>query len=443
MSWYHVVSWDGVTWEHVGVTEALRFNPSKYPYADAGFYSGSVTLVNGSHPIIAYTCAGTKAQLQCLAWPKNTSDPMLIEWQEDPDNPVIASVPPGGLSITIFRDPTTALWDERRQLYLMHLATSLKGAGGEAAGAPVAAVVGYSADSSFRRWSFDSILLQENYVPRGMFECPDFFNLQPTEADDIMSPAGIWVLKLSMMVVTLDFYWLGLFDWESREFVRMGSAVPLDYGNYYASKSFFDPVMNRRIIFGWVREYGLSNGKWAGLQALPRVMEYDSQYRTLRVYPLPSLDGLRQETLYHSAVPQVLSATSPLNLVKPGGSQQQEIIATITFPQDLFDIEPEAFLGLRIREVSATQYASVGLTSNPLGGQILNTTDIPGIDYMNFPMSPHAPDAANAQNCSDFCLNDLRCVAWTYVLPGQTRASESGRTADATPSCALKTFATE
>ena len=38
---------------------------------------GSVTLVNGSVPVILYTCVSGKGQVQCAAWPKDPSDPLL------------------------------------------------------------------------------------------------------------------------------------------------------------------------------------------------------------------------------------------------------------------------------------------------------------------------------------------------------------------------------
>ena len=45
-----------------------------------------------------------------------------------------------------------------------------------------------------------------------------------------------------------------------------------DYGKYYASKSFFDPVKNRRILMAWVNESDseaddIAKG-WSGLHVI-------------------------------------------------------------------------------------------------------------------------------------------------------------------------------
>ena len=40
-----------------------------------------------------------------------------------------------------------------------------------------ATVVGYSGDAAFKDWKFDSVIFEDRYVPYGMFECPDLFEL--------------------------------------------------------------------------------------------------------------------------------------------------------------------------------------------------------------------------------------------------------------------------
>ncbi|CAE7573020.1 CWINV3, partial [Symbiodinium pilosum] len=57
-------------------------------------------------------------------------------------------------------------------------------------------------------------------------------------------------------------------------FIRNGSPAWLDYGFYYASKSFYDPILKIQIIFGWIGEHGPAKG-WSGAQSLPRAVEYD------------------------------------------------------------------------------------------------------------------------------------------------------------------------
>ena len=42
-----------------------------------------------------------------------------------------------------------------------------------------------------------------------------------------------------------------------------------DYGNFYASKIFFDPAKKRRVLWGWSNESGWASDVakgWAGVQ---------------------------------------------------------------------------------------------------------------------------------------------------------------------------------
>lgn len=90
MSWAHVVSDDLVTWKRLPV--ALYNNEE---YDSYGVFSGSVTIVDGV-PVISYTCVRDDlTQLQCLAQPKDLSDPELVEWVKDRHNPVIPTLPEG------------------------------------------------------------------------------------------------------------------------------------------------------------------------------------------------------------------------------------------------------------------------------------------------------------------------------------------------------------
>ncbi|KAH9664937.1 Beta-fructofuranosidase insoluble isoenzyme CWINV1 [Citrus sinensis] len=49
------------------------------------------------------------------------------------------------------------------------------------------------------------------------------------------------------------------------------SGLRYDYGQFYASKTFFDSAKNRRILWGWINESCIQNDDvnkgWSGLQA--------------------------------------------------------------------------------------------------------------------------------------------------------------------------------
>lgn len=63
----------------------------------------------------------------------------------------------------------------------------------------------------------------------------------------------------------------------------------VDNGTYYAAKDFWDPVKQRRILYGWAQ---IQNGA----QALPRVVTWSSQLKQLLFAPLPELRALRSRT---------------------------------------------------------------------------------------------------------------------------------------------------
>ncbi len=64
-----------------------------------------------------------------------------------------------------------------------------------------------------------------------------------------------------------------------------------DYGGYYASKTYNDPIAGGQVLFGWVLEernvdaHGDPYG-WAGVQSLPRLVTIMPDGVTLNTYPV-------------------------------------------------------------------------------------------------------------------------------------------------------------
>ena len=61
----------------------------------------------------------------------------------------------------------------------------------------------------------------------------------------------------------VDFWATGTFDEAKGKFVHGYNSLAMptdlqrcDYGNYYASKTFYDPINDIRVIYGWVMEEG-------------------------------------------------------------------------------------------------------------------------------------------------------------------------------------------
>ncbi|KAJ0030171.1 hypothetical protein Pint_12973 [Pistacia integerrima] len=70
-----------------------------------------------------------------------------------------------------------------------------------------------------------------------------------------------------------------------------------DYGKFYASKTFFDNVKNRRILWGWVNESDsieddIEKG-WSGVQSIPRRIWLDKSGKQLVQWPVEEIETLR------------------------------------------------------------------------------------------------------------------------------------------------------
>ncbi|KAI7995999.1 Acid beta-fructofuranosidase [Camellia lanceoleosa] len=100
--WGHSVSTDLIHWRHLPI--AMTYDQW---YDSNGVWTGSATLLPNGDLVMLYTGSTNQTvQVQNLAYPADPSDPLLIDWVKYPKNPVL--VPPPGIDIHDFRDPTTA-----------------------------------------------------------------------------------------------------------------------------------------------------------------------------------------------------------------------------------------------------------------------------------------------------------------------------------------------
>lgn len=107
-----------------------------------------------------------------------------------------------------------------------------------------------------------------------MWECPDFF---PVSIDSkngvdtsVHNPSVKHVLKASHFDDLHDYYTVGSYDIDKDKYFPEGPEVRLDYGKFYASKTFFDSAKNRRILWAWANESDTATDDikkgWAGVQ---------------------------------------------------------------------------------------------------------------------------------------------------------------------------------
>ena len=136
------------------------------------------------------------------------------------------------------------------------------------------------------------------------WECPDLFVLPRAEG----SAPPLWVLKASggltpaSAKIGVDFWATGTFVEANGSFVHGANsdALPsdlqrIDFGNFYASKTFYDPVGMQRVVYGWVlEEESAPLLDWRGVQSAPRAIHEDPLFPNRLVFtPVEALRSLR------------------------------------------------------------------------------------------------------------------------------------------------------
>ena len=286
MSWNHAVSTDMLHWTHLPV--ALTPTPGS---PDAyGVFSGTAitvgkrvymvyTATRNSTPELATLKDGGKPiqESQCIAW---SDDPNLVHWTKDP-NPVIP-LPPKGLDITGFRDPSP--W-KQDGVYYMAVGSGVARKGG--------CVLLYRSHD-LKQWEYLHPLAEGTWNGQHtanpcddgeMWECPDFFALD-----------GSHVLIYSTLGKVI--WQSGSFDTTTLRFTAKKTGV-LDFDAFYAPKTQLD-AQGRRILWGWVPERrpdaAMLKAGWSGMMSLPRTMRLDPD-GTLRLQILPQSSALRGATI--------------------------------------------------------------------------------------------------------------------------------------------------
>ncbi|CAN0860680.1 Beta-fructofuranosidase, insoluble isoenzyme 1 [Linum grandiflorum] len=272
--WGHSISTDLINW--VALDPAIK--PSK-PFDIRGCWSGSATILPNNRPIIMYTGLDkNKRQLQNLAIPKNVSDPYLRQWvKPEVCNPFIDPDPL--VNASSFRDPTTAWFANGKWNTLVGGVYDMLG------------IAFLYQSEDFKKWVKADHLFHAVWGT-GMWECPDFYPV---------GEGGKYVLKVSLDLTRFDYYTIGAYDEENNKYVPDEGSVDswaglrYDYGNFYASKSFFDHRKNRRILWGWANESDGTFGAkgWAGIQLIPRKVWLDPNGKQLLQWPIEELGKLR------------------------------------------------------------------------------------------------------------------------------------------------------
>lgn len=219
-------------------------------------------LPNGTVILLYTGNSETFAQVQCLALPADPTDPLLRTWTKHPANPVI--FPPPGIGDRDFRDPMAAWFDKSDNTW-----RTIIGSKDDHGHAGIALM--------YKTKDFIKYELIPDPVHRvegtGMWECIDLY---PISSGSNSSEEEIYVMKASVNDEWHDYYALGMFDAEANRWTPLdpeadvGIGMRCDWGKFYASTSFYDPVKQRRVSWGFVGETDSPNTDiakgWASLQ---------------------------------------------------------------------------------------------------------------------------------------------------------------------------------
>ncbi|XP_026413787.1 beta-fructofuranosidase, insoluble isoenzyme 1-like isoform X1 [Papaver somniferum] len=332
--WAHSVSKDMVNWFHVDIA----LHPTD-PFDIKGCWSGSTTILPGKGPVIFYTGGDTEnRQVQNIAVPKDLSDPLLVEWKKLDQNPVIST--PDGIKPDKFRDPSTG-WLGEDGYWRVIIGSEKSRLGMALLFKSKDFLTWTQSENTFHSASTAS-------AENGMWECVDFFPVAlKGEAALDTSARGDnikYVFKVSDQDTFSDFYTVGDYLLNNGEYYTPDNtvgdpyspvtALRLDYGKFYASKTFLDEAKNRRILWAWVNEPD-SNAdaierRWAGIQSIPRTLWLDKNEKQLLQWPVEELATLRTDEVGCTNEP--LTTGRPLFEVQGITAAQADIEVTFRIP---------------------------------------------------------------------------------------------------------------
>ncbi|KAJ0960235.1 hypothetical protein J5N97_001947 [Dioscorea zingiberensis] len=342
--WYHLfyqynpdsAVWGNITWGHAVSRDLIHWLllplamvPNHW-YDSNGVWTGSATLLSDGQLVVLYTgSTDTSIQVQNLAFPSDPDDPLLINWLKSESNPVL--LPPPGVGLKDFRDPTTAWFVRSDSAWRVAI-------GSKDVSAHAGIVLVYKTEDWLSYQLLPGMMHRVNGT--GMWECVDFYPVSTSSAVglDTSTPTGPevkHVLKASLDDNKHDYYAIGIYDegedkWTpDNEEMDVGIGLRLDYGKYYASKTFFDQKKQRRVLWGWVGETDtettdLRKG-WASVQSVPRTVLFDIKTGSnLLQWPVEEVESLRLAVKDFDAMELPAGSVVPLNIT---GATQLDISA--------------------------------------------------------------------------------------------------------------------
>ncbi|XP_057977358.1 acid beta-fructofuranosidase 2, vacuolar-like [Malania oleifera] len=319
--WGHAVSKDLINWIHL----PLAMVADQW-YDVNGVWTGSATILPNGELVMLYTGSTNESvQVQNLAYPADPNDPLLINWVKYSGNPIL--VPPPGIDVKDFRDPTTA-WYTPDGKWRIAIGSKVNKTG-----------ISLLYDTEdFKSFEFvDEVLHAVNGT--GMWECVDFYpvsEIGKKGLDTSVNGPGVkYVLKASLDDDKNDYYALGTYihamsKWTPDDAKNdVGIGLRYDYGKFYASKTFYDQNKERRVLWGWIMEADSENADvqkgWASLQAIPRTILFDKRTGgNIIQWPVEEIKSLRTSVKKFNKVKVGPGSVMPLDV---GTATQLDIMA--------------------------------------------------------------------------------------------------------------------
>ncbi|PWA86168.1 beta-fructofuranosidase [Artemisia annua] len=392
ITWGHAVSKDLINWYHL----PYAMQPDQW-YDINGVWTGSATFLQDGSIVMLYTGSTDKeVQVQNLAYPADLSDPLLIDWVKYSGNPVL--VPPPGIGTKDFRDPTTA-WLAPNGKWRIAIGSKVNKTG----------ITLVYETTDFKSYELlDDVM---HAVPgTGMWECVDFYPVSTIESNgldtSVNGPGIKHVLKSSLDDDKHDYYALGTYDAISNKWtpdnpeLDVGIGLRLDYGKYYASKTFYDQNKQRRLLWGWIGETDSETTDilkgWSSVQTIPREVVFDKKTGTNIIqWPVKEVEKLRSTNTTYEKIVLKPGSLVPLDV---GLATQLDIVAT-------FDIDKQALEAGLEADVGYNCTTSGGSSSRgaygPFGLVVLADESLTEQTPIYFYIAKGTDGVANTYFCAD------------------------------------------
>lgn len=391
ISWGHAVSRDLIHWLYL----PIALVPDTW-FDINGVWSGSATLLPDGRILMLYTGDTDHfVQVQNIAYPANLSDPLLLDWAKYPDNPVL--VPPPGIGPKDFRDPTTA-WVGPDEKWRVTVGSKINKTG---------------LSLVYTTTDFIHFELNDHYlhaVPgTGMWECVDFYPVSTSGSlgldTSVNGPSVKHVLKASLDDTKEDHYAIGTYFVENDTWVPdnpnedVGIGLKLDYGRYYASKTFYDQHKQRRVLWGWIKETDSESADlkkgWASLQTIPRTVVFDEKTGSnVLQWPVEEVESLRLSSAEFEGVVVKPGSVVPLDI---GPATQLDIFAE-------FEIELLASEGIGEDNVGCGGGAVDTSALGPFGILAIADDQLSELTPIYFRLS----NTSYGSSTTSFCVDETR-----------------------------------